>query len=318
MITLSCTLNSIIVNNKEYEIEKYFDIMEEISKTPKDELRKAFKKHSLILNDNELDIIINLLNEYYNDRSISIYERLPKSIKKSVNNAYRKMYNVGYRSMNNINIIKAVFDSILGDVTYEIALNSITKQYDEETIKYNRKIRDAYENMYEIAFNSIDDLKEEDPEKAEYIQTIKDAFEKAKTFKPQIEFLHNDRPKLVKRYAMNYNSISTEFVKKTTGSKLKLNDPSELYNVIRRFLPKEYDSTDIKRFISLLAKSIMDLDYTDMANSCYAYRLFDSISQHKLAEKNKDIDVFVRIANVIDEINRVIKEYENKNHKRKW
>ena len=315
MITTSCTLNTVNVNNTEYTIEEYFSVIDTISSTPKDELRKAFKKHNLDLNDKELDIIIKLMEEYYNDKSISLYERLPKSIKKSVNNAYRRLFDIGYRGVNNAGVIKAVFDNILSDVTYEVALNSITKQYNEETIQYNHKIRDMYEEMYEKGFKSIDDLKVTDPAQAEHVQNIKNAFEKAKTFEPQIEFLHKERPKLVKRYVMNYNSITTEFVKKSTVSPLKLHDTSELFDVIRDHLPRVYNSDDIKRFISLLTKSIMDLDYTDMANSCYVYRLIDSISQYRLAEKNKDIAVFVRIANVIEEINKVLKKYNNKSHR---
>ena len=310
-IKITGEIDHIRYKNRTRIVTPYFNVYENIISAPREKLKDSFRRQKIKLSDNDLDILVKLLEKYHNNRTIKIYDELPKSIKKEINNAIKRMYNIGQRNLNYNSMTASMFDSILNEVGAGIALSKLSDGFNEETLKYEKKIRDSFDDIYMTAFNRLDEIQITDPDKAELLRAMKDAFERAKDFRLQVEYLHNDNPKNVKRYNLHYNSVMEEFYKLANTSIMKFDHPSELYDILRRFLPKEYNVDDIKRFLVLLIKPMLSLDFKKIPDVAYAFRVIDSIVQYKIRPKDKDIEIFVLIANIIDEINKIILKRDN-------
>ena len=88
---------------------------------------------------------------------------------------------------------------------------------------------------------------------------------------------------------------------------IKVPDITQLYDIIKLRLPT-YSSDDIKAFIVLLARHAMDLDFTEVKNIAYVYRLVDSIYKYKFItaayEDEHSKAVMDRVSHIMDEINQ--------------
>ena len=268
------------VGNNEFEFEKPFDPYEMFANSPRERVREAFNKYKISLNDKDLDKTIQLMGEFYKDRTLRLYDALPKSVQTAIDKICKGMWGMGIReNFNRDNLAQGLFENVINNMGCELAL----MQLSDETVVKAKDMRDRFNKMYSDIFNSIDEIREEDPERAELIANIKKTFEEAESFSRQIEFMKNDIPKNVRRYYMHFNATCYEFNKKVNVTPVKMHNIDHVYAFLRKRLGRDYTTDEIKAFVTLLCRSTMNLDFDNIVNVAYVYRLLDNILKHNLA-----------------------------------
>lgn len=301
-----------------------YDSISEINDTlgpielTKEILKAAFKEAKLGLNLKESDSLAQLVLEYRENNSIKIFNRLPGPLKSKVNMIY-KTNGKGIRSSNSIisreEIAKFIIDSIIDDGEFK----AIMKQFDDEMNAYtsetSKEMIDIFSNAYDDIFNNIDEIRKEDPEKADRLESVKVAFEDATNFNKQIEYLNNDKPRNVRKYHRRAHAIIDTFNNLVNVGEIKIPNINELFDIIKLRLP-QYNKDQINEFIILLCRSTMDLDFSVLSNIAYVYRLVDRIYKFKFItagyEDEESTKVFNDISGVIELIQKRKEEGGNK------
>lgn len=284
------------IGSNEITLDKPFDAFEKIATAPRERVREVFKKYNIILNDRDLDKTIEIMGQYYKDRTIRLYDILPKSVKNGINQICRNLFGIGFK--NNINrdvVAQDFFEHTIRNMGCELSLMELS----DDTILQAKEMRDNFNAMYSDIFNSIEDIRTEDPERAALIERVKVAFAEAEGFSRQINYMNNDIPKNVRRYYMHFNSEITEFNKKVNVTPVRIHDINQVYNFLRNQLPREFTTDELKGFIVLICRSTMNLDFSDIVNVAYVYRLLDNIMKYHLIPDES-------LSNMLDNVKDVI------------
>ena len=222
----------------------------------------------------------------------------------------------GYNSIiSREEIAKFIIDSIIDDGEFK----AIMKQFDDEMNAYtsetSKEMIDILSNAYDDIFNNIDEIRKEDPEKADRLEKVKAAFEEATNFNKQIQFLTADKPRNVRKYKRRVHAITDTFNNLVNVGEIKIPNINELFDIIKLRLP-QYNKDQINEFIILLCRSTMDLDFNVLSNIAYVYRLVDRIYKFKFItagyEDDETTQVFNDISDVIELIQKRKEEGGNK------
>ena len=290
-----------------YPVPEPFDPLKEVATTPYELLKPLFKKYGYKLNEEEATVLHQILLDYYNNKSTQIYDRLPKPLQRNVDGMCRLMINSGIKNVTREDAAKAIIDRFVNDSVTD----AVFAKLDLEQVKMNTEIIQGSDKAFEDVFAQQEELSQEDPSIGERIQVVKDAFSRANTFDLQLQYLRNDRAKNVKRYHQHYNGDIVAFNNKANSGKFTIPKLDAMYQLLKIRLPKEkhYTTDEIKAFIVLLARSMMNLDYEDLGTVAYAYRRLDSLIRHTLKYNASEGDnkVFEDVATVIDEIRSIIR-----------
>ena len=300
--------------------ESSFEPMEEqpeeavediVNRSSNDTLKQVFKESGLDFTEDEANGLIALIMEYNKDKSTKCYDRLPKVLKDEADNLYMahaKQKAYGKRiNISRETIAKFFIDSFISDTAFQQVLNEVNDEMSTAAVEMNKELADIFNDAYNEVFDKIDEIRAEDPEKADRIESIKNAFNDAATMNPMLEYLNNDKPRNVRKYHRHYASDPARFNKLVNVTDIKVPDITQLYDIIKLRLPT-YSSDDIKAFIVLLARHAMDLDFTEVKNIAYVYRLVDSIYKYKFItaayEDEHSKAVMDRVSHIMDEINQ--------------
>lgn len=307
--------NDIIYMN---DSENDFDIVDSTNDIPNNETINeileqnyidAFKEYDL--SKKEASKMLEVMDRYKKNIKCNYYELLPKQFKEITDGMYRACITQGFKSNHN-----SVAKELLAELVNDAEINKAYDDYSnamQETIlsmssEYNKLILEAFNEV----FNNIKNIEEKDPEKAEKIKRIKNAFDKAITFEKQIKYIEAISTNKLNKFAKRYNSEVEYFNKVVNSTDIKIPNINDLLDIIYlRFTDDEnnskYDKITIKKFIISICKTTAygDLNFNDnIEDMAYLYRMINSIHIYKFLDKSINNDdeelLFGNISKVLD------------------
>jgi len=297
--------------NTEYEeiesINPALDSEEELP--PEDALKKILKESSPDITDEDAETVIKLLLEYKKNKNIIIYNRLPDSYKKiiddikfNINRGRPKSQLIGKE-----HVARFYFDNIVSDAQFEAIFDEFNKSMDDAYREFNLEISDAFKDAYNELFSKIEEIGQEDPEKAQKLTELKNAFDDAKSFNRLLGWLEPRRRKRIyKRAELYFNDEVSYFNSKVNTTEIKVPDISKLLNVLNLYDP-ERPEIEHKRFIVAICQHATELNMDNINDLAYVYKLVDNIYKYTfnpaILEDDETKQLFENVYKVIDKIN---------------
>ena len=262
--------------------------------------------NSYDLDDESIIQIIKVIDEYKAGKQTSLYSRLPEKMKRMVNGILMTETggNINYKQLGAARntIAKMLIDDFINDAKISASVDEFNSEMasaiNEMNTEYDSMIGDTIDNV----FNKIEEIRLENPDRAEGIEAVKKAFDDASTFEKQLEFAKktsaNKFNKLLTRYDDDVFYFNKTVNSNTVG--VKVNDIEEILSIIKMALP-QYNEDDIKKFIICICRTIHNID--DLAGIAYEYRMIASIYKYKFVPiDEKGEIIFKNISKVIDAI----------------
>jgi len=249
--------------------------------------------------------MLNLINDYKAGKQTNLYSKLPESFKKLVDNMVAsenvpKNQKVAMRN----EAAKILIDSFINDAKMSATIDEFSAELNtaicEMNSEYDKMISDAMDET----FSKIEEIRAEDPEQAEKLESIKNAFDNALTFDKQLEWIKmmpaNALKKLADKEYSNYvRQFNTRVNNNTFG--VTIPDVSELLPIIKAAFDGKYSGNTIKKFILAICRT--SANPNDLAGTAYNYRIVSSIYRYKFtAIDEKGEIIFRNISKVIEEI----------------
>jgi hypothetical protein len=207
---------------------------------------------------------------------------------------------------NPLQIKNAVAALIIESFINDAKMSASVEEFSSEMNKTVAEMHTEYDIMINKAiddtFSKIDEIRTTNPEQAERLESIKNAFDNALTFEEQLNYVKNTPSFVLRKDLNDYIGILTRFNTKVNNNTFGVKVPKieEIVPIINNALPK-YKMNDIKKFMIAICKT--SKDPKDLAGTAYNYRLISSIYRYKFTaidEKGKAI--LENISKVIDEI----------------
>ena len=255
---------------------------------------------------------IDVINKYRQNKTIKIYPLLDSEFQKIIDND--KMQINRRRPKNQPigreYICKMYFDSIVNDAQFEQIFADFNTEVDAAYANFNTEIASVFNDAYKEAFDSIESLRETDPEKAEKLENIKLAFDDAKTYNRLYDWIdlnnNKQRKKIYKGAEFRYSNEISYFNSKVNDLQVKIPNVEKLYDVIKLYDPSR-NKLEIKRFIVALINYIQEIDLEDINNLAYAYKSVDNIYKYYITpammQDDEAKELFSNVMKVIDKIN---------------
>lgn len=255
------------------------------------------------LDDESMGKIISLMQEYKAGNTSNLYSRMPLKIKIAID----KIVSVSEVPFDRLLAYKnAVAKDILSSFMNDEEMQESIDQFNQDMMRVINDMNLEYDTMISDAidsvFDKIDDIRKENPDRADMIQTIKDAFDAAGKFEREYEYAANHSPnkinKLLRRYEDSVRYFNTRVNNNTAG--VKVVDINLLVPVIKKALPS-YKEDGIKKFICIIIKTMGN---TDMLNEIsYIYRTIGCIYKYNFIDIDEEGEkIFNNISKVIDAI----------------
>ena len=288
-------------------------------------IRRVLKNFDKELTDKDIDILLELMERTNKSESVFLFNKLPQIIQKRLNATIKHSNFRGsqtvqkeklagdYLSFLANNIMRLVWaDAMKEQPKKELDEDRLPPIEDEKLLeewkakralyKIHKDIDDLLKNTYKEAFDNVEEIEKEDPARADRVRAVQKGFKYAENFQPLIDYLDNDSPKNIKRYHQHYNS-DTETMHKYVGSncfKIAAPSTSMMYNFLRNHLdPNKYNTNDIKAFITLVCRSIMEEDVNDLEEFSYVFKLLSNIYTINMTPQQQEF-TFEEISKVID------------------
>lgn len=268
-----------------------------------DNLKSAFDAYDL--DDESVIQMLKVIDEYKAGNTSSLYSRLPKQMQYMVNGIVAsESNNINPKQIMSLrnNAAKMLVDSFINDAKMSAVVEEfnteISSTMNEMNEEYDKMLNDAIDSV----FNRIEEIRTNDPEHAEKIESVKHAFNSATTFEKQLEYAkhtsYNKFNKLLARYKDDVYYFNKRVNSNSFG--VKITNIEEIVPVIKLALP-QYTEEDIKKFVICICRTIGDID--DLANIAYEYRMVGNIYKYKFTpiDSNGEI-IFKNISKVIDAI----------------
>ena len=303
---------SIDDDNEEDDVESFINT--QLSATSRDIIKEALLGSDLNLKDKDADKMIDLILVYRNDKSAEIYKNLPSSVKMYVDITWQGLPKKSRQSKESIS--KALLSHIIKTSELEQLFTTLDDDVTSIYGSVNSEMSTVIDDTYKEIFDSIDKIREENPDKADEIQAVKDAFDRAKSFDTVLDYLYTCKPRDVRKYSNRYNDTCFRLntIVNNNVVKIKMPKMDDIYEVLKKWFPKN-DKDELKEFCVLIANSVMDLDYTTVKDTAYAYKLLDRIYKYKyipLIELEYDEECKEMINSILSVISK-IQEYKNPN-----
>lgn len=262
------------------------------------------------LNPYELDEkstvnMLNLIEEYKKGNKSNLYSKLPAAFKNTVDMiTEQEIKNSAGSTLQIKNAAAAmIIESFINDAKMSASVeefsSEMNKTVSEMSIEYDTMINKAIDDT----FSKIDDIRAENPEQAERLESIKNAFDSALSFEDQLNYVKNISSYALRKSLNDYADTVTRFNTKVNNNTFGVKVPKieEIIPIIKRALPYKYTNNDIKKFIISICRT--SKDPKDLAGTAYNYRLISSIYKYKFtAIDEKGEAIFNNISKVIDEI----------------
>lgn len=261
------------------------------------------------LTTEEVTKMIDLVDRYrkslHDVKMQFFYDELPKPFKDIADGIVRAGKMQGMRISKN-GAAYEVLNQVLHDAQFVAVMDQFKSEVNDAAIQINKEYNKMFADAFEDIFTNIDKIAEENPDKAKQLMEIKKAFEDSLSYDKLKEtadkFTANKLNKIATR---RFDNEAIYFNNKINVTDVKVPDVRELLPIISNNLP-QYSIDDIKKFIIVLCKSVIDIDFkNDIAGLAYAYKLIHNIFIFKYLEKDsyeEAATLFGKIAEVIDYI----------------
>ena len=310
-------LDSVTFDGKtKWFTEPPFNMLREIAEASDEIFKMVFKKFNLKTTDAEDANLISLIRDYAADHSIKAFDRLPSRLQSRIRILHEKMNKNSKQSTE----IEVLAHMMLEQMINDFAMDIVFAKIEQEQTTMAKEQYEKSDAIFDEIFSKKDELEEETPGVKANIEAVKDAFNAASNCKHQMEYMMHDIPHTVKRYHQHYNSDTNEFNKRCSESKFSLMGVKDyLLPLIKSNLPYDghYTTDEVKAFIVLTIRSIIDMDFNDLKSAAYIHRLFDRIYHVKFESGDRPIPTFDDIAEVIDRYRKIVSETSNTKKKKK-
>ena len=264
------------------------------------------------INTEESRVLLSLIIEYKNDRNTkNIYDRLPAKVQLYVDNL--RLSSPQKVKVSKENTAKFLLDSFINDIEFTDTIEQYNKEMNDLMLESNKEFQLIVQESTDNLFNNIDKLKETNPEKADELEAMKQAFIDSKTFNLQVEYLDNANIKKLKKLSKRFNSECIYFNKSVNKTDIKIPDIRRIVPIINKALP-EYSEDTIKIFAVVIIKSVSKYNVEENINQlAYIYKLINNIIIYEFADSfdgdENYKELFSNINKVLEKINTKLNEF---------
>lgn len=288
-------------------------------------------KSSLDLSDDEAYDFIKLVNDFRKDpNNTKVYANLPEKIKTLVNNLLLEgKIDISHRE----DVARTILMEFMGNAEVDAAFVDLEKSLNEAlqipsiVDMYSEHTREVMEkNIPEM----IEKIKDEEPEKAEMLAKVKDAYTRSYTFETVKQKYVESTPvrKVVRKHDIEFRHSLDNFNEMNSTTRFKMHDVFEVPNVLTKILcidPMEQytfytangmeipesvqklidfkvTDTDIQKFCVLMTVSCDNLDANDIIDASYMYYMTKNIIMLKHTQEAKTSFAAELINNICDVI----------------
>lgn len=287
-------------------------------------------KGTFDLSDDDTYEMLNVISEMKKDPNYPVYNNLPERLKEIIRQLATSN-NIPFSRLNAV--ARMVMDEFMKEASVEQAFIDFEKSLNE-ALKIP-SIIDLYTEhtrtvMEENIPQMIERIKDEAPEKAEMLVKVKEAFTKSYTFsEAKKAFEENTRiRKAMRRHDLEFRRSLNEFNFRNEKSNFKMNDVTELPEVLYHILIEEpamieaeykadgrtfavtdieakilamdINGADIEKLCILLCKSCEGLNPHDVIDAAYMYYMMKNIIVLKHTREAKTDFAIELISNICD------------------
>ena len=259
------------------------------------------------LDDEGVTQMLKVIDEYKAGNTSGLYSRLPGKIQNIVDGLIMAEFGTipiepkKIRSLRNATA-KTIIDEFISDAKMSAAVDDFNEEMSTVINDMNTEYDKLLNNAIDSVFTKLDEIKATDPEQAERIESVKNAFDNAILFNEQLEFAKHNSLKKFNKYLTRFKDDAYYFNKRVNNNNfgVKVIHIEELIPIIKNALP-QYTEDDIKLFLICICKTIPNLD--ELAGIAYVYKMVSGIYKYKFTniDENGEI-IFKNISKVIDEI----------------
>ena len=258
------------------------------------------------LDDESMIQMLKLIDEYKAGNQSSIYSRLPAKMQEMVNGILMTETNgaISFKQITSMrnSIAKMLINSFISDAKISAAVDDFNEEMSSTINEMNKEYDNMVGDAIDSVFNRIEEIRAENPEQAERIESVKNAFDAATTFEKQLEFAKHTSAGKFNKYLIRYKDDVYYFNKKVNNNAagVKVSNIEEIVPIIKMALP-QYTEEDIKKFVICICRTVSNTD--ELAEISYQYRMISSIYRYKFTPiDEKGEIIFGNISKVIDAI----------------
>ena len=259
------------------------------------------------LNDESTVQILNLIDEYKAGNTSNLYSRMPKQIQNMVDGFVFTETNGGYINPKHINARRnSTAKMLIEDFINDAKISATVDEYNSEMATVINDMNTEYDrllsNAIDDVFDKIEEIRAANPEHADKVESVKDAFDKATLFEKQLEFAKHTSSNKFNKFLTRFKDDVYYFNKRVNSNTfgVKVNNVEDLVPIIKLGLP-QYTEDDIKKFIICICRTVENTD--ELSGIAYEYRMISSIYRYKFTNiDEKGEIIFENISKVIDAI----------------
>ena len=261
--------------------------VDDLDQFNEDNFKKNFvettaKNHQL--SDEDAMTLLDIMTAYKKDKTISVFNRMPDSIKTQV----RQICMSANIPMTNANqVAKMMLDELIAETATDQTFIDFEKSINE-AMKIPSLVDMYEEHVAETVGEKLpamaDAIKDEDPAKAKMLLDVADQYEAARTYSKLKEcFDTNSRVrKLVRRDADRWHRFGEELNFMNKDSKFRMPDACSLHPILLKVIANDPDNDlteeNVNKFLVLLYRSCSNLHKDELVDASYIYYLLKNIS----------------------------------------
>ena len=245
------------------------------------------------------DKLTPLLKEFNNNKELdNLVDRFPEELRYAIDN-----------KDDPEKYAKFILDSILNTVYINQLMDQSDMIYDNID-KAVDQIHTVFQNEFDNLFNNIDDIRKENPEKADRILIIKNGFDRAQSFEDVIKYTENINVNKIDKWLKHYKDDCLYFNKKVnTFENIAIPSIESLPSYLRLWF-KDCDEIVFKRFVEVIIRSTVYsnglIDMHDIGNVAYVYKLINNIinctTYGSITDSSEAKELFDKVSLVINKL----------------
>lgn len=223
----------------------------------KDGLKEKF---DIDFKDQDIIKIMNLMNDYKKDKTIDVFNRLPKKIQNMITNHIAKQgipFNVA------TNVRKTIAKELLDELIFDISINNYQVELNEQIEKVFGTMRDEIRDMsIKNTKDQIDkftkvepELREKDSEKADRLLLIIDGMKNSFSYDKLYTAVKEKKIGRIRKIDLEKpKKIYDKFNRLYETSVYNIYDMNMLPSILRKLLPDNISDEKIHRFLISFCK----------------------------------------------------------------